>query len=157
MRHLSSRFLGALVVLASSQLWAQAPGPARAHQVTCVPATADDTCPEQFDFQRHGPVAFLTFLRTATTPFSVTGLHKGWLRPSDVPALLDLVSSVEPCAMVVMGSASYVPLERSTVGQEAIFLLDGLRTGTFPPTLHSHAYAPKSRDEILRWALQQPR
>ena len=155
MCHISGCVLGAFVMLTSSPLWAQSPASARAHQVICVPPTAGATCPEQFDFQRSGPVAFLNFLRTATTPFSVAGLHKGWLQPSDIPELLTHVASTEPCAMVVMGSASYVPLERSTIGQEALYLLDGLRTGTFPPTLHSHAYDPKSRDQIHRWARQQ--
>lgn len=157
MCNISGRVLAVFVMLTSFPLRAQSPGPARAHQVICVPPPADASCPEQFDFQHNGPVAFLAFLRTAKTPFSVAGLHKGWLQPNDIPALLEHVSSTEPCALVVMGSASYVPLERSTIGVEALFLLDGLRTGTFPPTLHSHAYDPKSREQIRRWARQQVR
>ncbi len=151
------RVFATLVVLASSPLSGQSPQPPRAHQVICIPPTAGATCAETFDFQRNGPVAFLAFLRNSTTPFSVAGLHKGWLLPSDVPVLLAHVSSSEPCALVVMASASTVPLERSTVGQEALFLLDGVRGGTYPPTLHSHAYDSRRRDAILQWARQQPR
>ena len=155
MRHSVPLGLAALVMLASAPLPAQSPGPARAHQVVCLPPTVGAPCPESFDFQRNGPLEFLAYLRTASTPFSVAGLHKGWLLPSDVPSLLARVGSREACALVVMGSASHVPLTRSTIGQEALFLLDGVRTGTYPPTLHSGAYDSSRRNEILTWARRQ--
>ena len=155
MRQSTLLALTALGMLASSPLPAQLPGPVRAHQVVCIPPAVGAACPESFDFQRNGPAEFLAFLRTAATPFSVAGLHKGWLLPSDIPALLARVNSRETCALVVMASASHVPLDRSTIGQEALFLLDGARTGTYPPTRHSGAYDSKRRDEILTWARQQ--
>ena len=157
MRYLISCVVGALLFLAAARMRGQQPAPDRAHAVACLSGGADARCPEGFDFQRSGPLAFLTFLRTAPSPFSVWGLHRGWLRPSDIGPILALVGSEEPCAFVVMSSASYIPPGRSTVGQEALFLLDGIRHGQYPPTLHSHAYDQKSRNELLRWARQQPR
>ena len=157
MRYLISCVVGALLFLAAARMRGQQPTPDRAHAVACLGGGADARCPEAFDFQRSGPLAFLTFLRTAPSPFSVWGLHRGWLRPSDVGPILALVGSEEPCAFVVMSSASYIPPGRSTVGQEALFLLDGIRHGQYPPTLHSHAYDQKSRNALIRWARQQPR
>lgn len=157
MRQSTGLGLTALVMLASAPLPAQSQGPARAHEVICLSPAVGAPCPESFDFQHNGPVEFLAHLRTAPTPFSVAGLHKGWLLPSDLASLLAQVSSREACALVVMGSASHVPLTRSTIGQEALFLLDGVRTGSYPPTLHSGAYDSTRRDEILAWARQQSR
>jgi hypothetical protein len=157
MRTLISCAVGALLLLIPALSRGQSPEPDRAHAVACLGGAADVKCPESFAFQRSGPLTFLAFLRTAPSPFSVWGLHKGWLRPSDVAPLLALVGSEEPCAFVVMSAASYIPPGRSTVGQEALFLLDGIRQGQYPPTLHSHAYDQKSRNKLLRWARQQPR
>ena len=157
MRFFISCAAGTLLFLTPAGTRGQSAQPDRAHAVVCLSGGADLKCPEAFDFQHGDPLAFLTFLRTAPSPFSVFGLHKGWLRPSDVAPLLALARSKEPCAFVVMSIASYIPPGRSTVGQEALFLLDGIRHGQYPPTLHSHAYDRKSRTELLRWARQQPR
>jgi len=110
---------------------------------------------EAFDFQHHGPLALLEFLKFTKAPLTVQGIHVGWLRPADIPSLLALVSSTQPCAAVMLNVSSYIPPDGSTVGREALFLLDGLRQGRYPPSLNSHTYGERDRAVVLQWARQQ--
>ena len=136
---------------------------------TSTPTTGDrshtvhDSSPDasrfgdDFEWQRLGPLEFLSLLRSMVDHpapiYTVRGFHAGWLQARDLSALLHLVNSDEPCSFVVSAFSSHLPTAKaSTVGQEALFLLDGLRKGRYPPALHSEGYAAEHRDEILAWA-----
>ena len=47
--------------------------------------------------------------------------------------IVDLLDSTEPCASVSMSISSLHLESGSTVGQEAAFLIEGFRTGYYPP------------------------
>jgi hypothetical protein len=62
------------------------------------------------------------------------------------------IDSDEPAASVVSPISSYIPFdENSTVGNEAMFLLEGYRTGRYPPALSSLHYFHPNRTEVRSW------
>ena len=117
------------------------------------------TPPESpFDFQRNSPAEFLEFLAKPprahvdadfrSSSFAVTGIHVGWIRSEDLPALHEALDDARPCMSVVGMHSSILPGE-STVGREAAFLIDGYysevdRTayGGYPPAIHSGFATP---------------
>ncbi len=116
---------------------------------------------DDFAWQQEGPEKFLSLLRArAQGPdapykcYTVHGWHVGWLRKSDLPRLLTLVESREPCAHVRMSVSKVMPVGVSFVGQEALFLIEGYRRGVYPPELHSGAFYDR-KDEIVAWARER--
>lgn len=106
-----------------------------------------------FYWQILGPTAFLDFLKARDTIYYVHGLHYGWIQESDIPALAKLIHSKVPCAPVVRTSCcvSFPEKTRSTVGQEALFLIDGFREGVYPPSATSIGYAKTDKQAIMNW------
>lgn len=112
---------------------------------------------ETFDFQTHSPLEFLEHLvelqqsaqETAPEAVFAPGVtlwstHRGWVRDEDVDALLALLEDDTPCASVQSSLCSFLPMEPSSVGREAAFLLQGLideqrgeMYGGYPPGLSS--------------------
>jgi hypothetical protein len=82
--------------------------------------------------------------------YTICGRHRAWIREEDLPGLVAQVDSKAPCPHSVLSESGMAPLKTSFVGQEALFLIDGFRTGVFPPSLHSDGYYQK-RGEILAW------
>jgi len=136
----------------------------RAHPVYAPVAAAGRGAPygtppsSAFDFQRKSPIEFLEFLAvlegeasaTAFRPtvFAVHGIHVGWIRAEDLPALYAALDDERPCVSVV-GTQSSVLRGVSTVGREAAFLIDGYHSeveltgyGGYPPAIHSGFATP---------------
>jgi hypothetical protein len=128
----------------------------RQHDAPCLIAVASAReCEERFDFQRGTPTDFLHFLRSAESPFPVFRSHGNWVRTSDIPALLEQTESTEACALVVQAHLSFAPLTRSTVGQQAWFLLQGLRKGEYPPAPYAKPIDEEERRSLVKWARRQ--
>jgi hypothetical protein len=65
---------------------------------------------------------------------------------------MQLIDSEEPAAPVVSPLSSYWPFNQtSTVGNEALFLIHGYRTGHYPPGLSSLYYFKPNRTEVREW------
>ena len=139
----------------------------REHVVDCAP---DVRCGDPsaygdtFDWQHRTPLEFLDVLRQRAvlqtahvTPawYTVHGTHRGWIVEGDIPKLLELVDSTEPCAAVVSSGSSVLPTKLSTVGREAMFLIDGYRSGAYPPAIASIHWQGDS-EEIRRWWQGRP-
>ena len=62
---------------------------------------------------------------------------KGWTTKTDVEWLMALRDSTTPCGSTVSVISSSLPTKPSTLGREALFLIEGYRAGTFPPGLTS--------------------
>jgi len=79
--------------------------------------------------------------------------HIGWIHEEDIPELIALLNSNEPCAQVISIFSSYVPegIPQSTIGREAAFLIDGFRKGRYPPDLDSMHYYNFDKSEIEIW------
>ena len=79
---------------------------------------------------------------------------KDWLKTADAHELLAWIESTEPAGWVVTAISSYIPIdETSTVGREAQFLIQGLRTGGYPPALCSLRHFQPDPDACRRWLL----
>jgi hypothetical protein len=110
---------------------------------------------ERIDFASTSPKQFLEWLCSPANSkrnfraISVRGIHYGWIRADDIPSLIEALDSKEPCRPVVMSISSYIP-QTSTVGNEARFLIDGFRSGRYPPELASMPW-PKSDYERHRF------
>lgn len=110
--------------------------------------------PAEVDWERTDPLAFLDLLvghpeavYTVETPPPA-----GWIDGDDVDALMERIESDRPAAAVLSHLSSYVPLDRSsTEGREALFLIEGLREGTYPPRLCSVRYFEPDPDEYRAW------
>ena len=95
-----------------------------------------------FRWQEEGPIDLLDRLRLGVpalkergiwvTDFRVYGKHHGWVRAEDIPALIALLGSKEPCQPVVASTVSMLQKDLSTVGHEAAYLIEGFRRGVYP-------------------------
>ena len=63
---------------------------------------------------------------------------------------IKLLDSSEPCANVQNPLSSYIDPERSTVGNEAAYLIEGFRHDRYPPRLNS-TRPPCDIEEIKKW------
>lgn len=104
-----------------------------------------------FDYLHQGPLDLLGLLQrweknSWTSPF----MPFGWVKESDLPALVELLDSSDPCANVQSMLSSYIDICRSTVGNEAAFLIEGYRKDRYPPRLNSTRPACDI-DEIKAW------
>lgn len=104
-----------------------------------------------FDYMRQGPLELLDLLRNCeknnwVSPF----MSFGWVKESDLPALIELLDSTEPCANVQSLLSSYIDGSRSTVGNEAAYLIEGFRKDRYPPGLNSTGPVCDI-DEIRAW------
>lgn len=73
----------------------------------------------------------------------------GWVKEEHLPTLIELLDSPTECLPVVHEKSSTLP-SRSTIGQEAAFLVQGFRAGRYPPAL----FAEKSgvtKQELRDW------
>lgn len=104
-------------------------------------------------FGTHTPIEFLGDLRMhPDQPVMVLEVPLGWITRDDAELLMQEIDSEEPAAPVVSPISSYWPFNQtSTVGNEALFLLEGYRTGRYPPTLCSLYYFKPNRTEIRIW------
>ena len=135
-----------ILVLTASAVLAGTP---RQHVVDCIPLPQcgdPSTFGDTFAWQQLGPVDFLQLLERIMKSgnstnrswwYTVDGTHRGWIQASDIPALLKLLDSTAPCAAVVSSTSSVLPSEASTIGHEAMFLIEGYRHGSYPPALIS--------------------
>jgi len=104
-------------------------------------------------FRTHTPIDFLNDLRMHPhQQVMVMDVPDGWITLQDAELLMQEIDSTEPAAPVVSPISSYWPFNQtSTVGNEALFLLEGYQTGTYPPSLCSLYYFNPDRGEVLLW------
>jgi len=102
-------------------------------------------------FSRTDPLAFLDCLKVYPVPsFIVWRNHRGWVKADHIPRLVELLDDRDTCANVMSALSSYLELKRSTVAQEAAFIIYGFRIGVYPPALNSSGFR-WTKDEIIRW------
>jgi len=105
----------------------------------------------QFGWQDVRPLEYLSYLRThPANVFTVFGCKEGWVKEEDVPLLMEHLDSKEPCPNQVSANSSFLNTKRSTVGNEAAWLIQAFRVGRFPPGLNSTNNGPDPA-ELRRW------
>ena len=104
-------------------------------------------------FSTHTPMDFLNDLRMhPDQPVMVLDVPDDWITLHDVALLMQEIDSPEPAAPVVSPISSYWPFNQtSTVGNEALFLIEGYRTGKYPPALCSLYYFKPDRTGVRSW------
>ena len=116
---------------------------------TDVHLSSGDSC----YFSTHTPMDFLNDLRMhPDQPVMVLDVPDDWITLHDVALLMQEIDSPEPAAPVVSPISSYRPFNQtSTVGNEALFLIEGYRSGKYPPALCSVYYFKPDRSEVRLW------
>lgn len=123
----------------------------RTHAVEYVTeATNPHDYGDTFDWQNRSPLDFIAMLkqRSPSSPYMVLGIHKNWLRKSDIPELIALLDSTEPCAAVEMSTSSFIDFSGSSVGNEAAYLIKGYMQGEYPIVLSSSRFKVSKKDKL---------
>jgi hypothetical protein len=110
------------------------------------------------DLSKIKPLDFLDALKVARlsmTEITIKYPIKNWVTKNDLPALLALTDSTEPCASVALISSSVYNADGSTVGQEALYMIEGCRAGAYPPALNSGGFTGESKKELVEWCRSQ--
>jgi hypothetical protein len=99
------------------------------------------------------PLDFLSELKAhPDNAVSVMMAPDDWIKKEHVAELMEYVDSKEPAAPVVSLISSYYPFNQtSTVGNEALFLIEGYRTARYPPALCSVYYFHPDVNEVKTW------
>lgn len=109
---------------------------------------------DEFDWQTSGPIEFLSLLKGKShdpcPTYVIHGVTGKWVKEEDIPELIVLLGSDEPCANVCRTISSYMDCNTSTVGKEAAFIIEGFRRGEYPPDLNS-GRARLTNDDIMLW------
>lgn len=124
------------------------------HSAAILPAQVDNVS------QLWGitPVEFLQSLkmeRSPTDEFKFREPIQNWITFKDLPGLLALADSQERCASVALTTSPTINTQGSTMGQEALTLIDGLRKSQYPPAPNSGGYDEDHAKELKDWAREQ--
>jgi hypothetical protein len=105
------------------------------------------------DFEKMNPLEFLHSLEKNTgVVTTILFAPDGWIKSEHVSELIKLVDSKKPCAAVVSALSSFLPAGGSTVGNEAMFLIDGYKCGKYPPALYSAGgTVNRNPEEYKKW------
>jgi hypothetical protein len=88
------------------------------------------------------PAKLIEKLRTSGNRCTILGSRVDYVRESDLPYLVGLLDSKEPCAFVDLAVSSIDSPGRSTVGHEAAYLIDGFWKRYYPTGLTSRQFTP---------------
>jgi hypothetical protein len=111
---------------------------------------------QDIDWSKVSPIEFLELLqeqdRLGPIPiFSVwSEPPSGWIKEAHVEVLLRLVNSKKPAAHVVKAISSHLPTKNSTVGVQAMYLIEGFRKGHYPTLLSSEDFKGNP-SEYRKW------
>ena len=117
---------------------------------------ATDNFPKylKYDWTKISPVEFLRNLKDKKK--GVVTIYnyppKDWITEVDVSKLMQWIDSNDSSAIVVSIFSSYFPKEeKSTVGNEAMFLIEGFKKGKYPSALCSVHYFKGDPNEYRNW------
>ncbi|MGC4074416.1 MAG: hypothetical protein QM760_18275 [Nibricoccus sp.] len=117
--------------------------------------------PEQVKFWKNTrPEELIHILRQTEEPyFSVDGRCYDYVEPDDVPKLIALLDSEDPCAHLVSALSSYRAPKKSTVGIQAGYLLRCFRDRMCPTPLlgYEDTNANSLKAWYRLWRLQNPK
>jgi hypothetical protein len=103
------------------------------------------------DWSTRTPLEHLNYLKAPSKyGYTVWGCKEGWVKESDIPALMKLLDSGEECSFQTSAKSAVMHTRRSTVGNEAAWLIESFRVGMFPPNISSAVGAP-SVTELRKW------
>jgi hypothetical protein len=124
------------------------------HEKTCPLATTSapsldadkPTSPELPE----SPAKLIETLKASGEIYTVYATKLDYVKESDIPYLVGLLDSKEPCAFVDLVTSSIASPFRSTVGHEAAYLIEGFYKRCYPTKLSSTLYKPDI-EAIKNW------
>ena len=110
------------------------------------------------DLKGLSPRQFIDVLKARGCPeYTFDAKLSGWITKKDVRDLLPLVDSKEPCSSVALSISSFYSVQPSTVGDQALYLLEGLKKGNYPDQLNLNGPFGSEKVELIKWAKDQLR
>ena len=108
---------------------------------------------DPFKWENLTPIEFLNYLkeRQGTLLTIWEPAPRDWIKKEHIPKLMELIESNTPCAHTVAAISSCLPPPKSTIGDEAIFLIDGFIEGRYPPGLYSKGKSKQKIESIKEW------
>ena len=95
-------------------------------------------------------VKLIETLKASGDRYTINRPRLNYVRETDLPYLVGLLDSKEPCAFVDLSISSIRYPGKSTVGHEAAYLIDGFWKRSYPTGLTSQQYKPNI-EEIKLW------
>ena len=96
------------------------------------------------------PSKLIETLKTSGDRYTIIGPRVDYVKESDLPYLIGLLDSKEPCAFVHLSISSIYYPGKSTVGHEAAYLIEGFWKRYYPTGLTSQQYKPDI-EATKRW------
>lgn len=109
---------------------------------------------KQTNWSKIDPITFLNILKKhPENPYTIANpAPQDWIKEKHIKKLILLINSKIPASPVVSVISSYYPFNQtSTIGNEAMFLIEGFKTGHYPPSLCSTYYFKGNPDEYKKW------
>jgi hypothetical protein len=112
----------------------------------CCVAADNPTLPEVPD----SPAKLIETLKAAGERYTVNTPRLDYVKASDIPYLVSLLNSEDPCAFVDLSASSIYSPGKSTVGHEAAYLIEGFYKRYYPTELTSQLHKPDI-DAVKHW------
>ena len=96
------------------------------------------------------PAKLIEVLRTSGNRSIISRSQLNYVKESDLPYLVGLLDSKEPCAFVDLSISSISFPGKSTVGHEAAYLIEGFWKRYYPTGLTSQQFKPDI-EATKRW------
>ena len=96
------------------------------------------------------PSKLIEILKGAGERYTIADIRVDYVKEPDVPYLVSLLDSKEPCSSVDMSISSISYPGKSTVGHEAAYLIEGFWKRHYPTALSSQQYKPDI-EAIRHW------
>jgi hypothetical protein len=90
----------------------------------------------------NSPAKLIETLKISGERHTIIGPRLDYVKESDLPYLVRLLDSKEPCAFVDLSISSIYYPGKSTVGHEAAYLIEGFWKRHYPTGLTSRQYTP---------------
>jgi hypothetical protein len=105
------------------------------------------------DLSKTDPIGLMDILKENKDDWITVGqAPEGWIKKEHVDQLIKLIDSKDIAAPVVSRISSYLPMgEKSTVGNEAMFLIQGFKEGRYPPGICSVYGFKGNPEEYKKW------
>ena len=88
------------------------------------------------------PAKLIEILKTSGDRHTIIVPRLNYVKESDLPYLVGLLDSKEPCALVDLSMSSIYYPGKSTIGHEAAYLIEGFWKRFYPTELTSQQYKP---------------
>ena len=98
----------------------------------------------------NAPAELIEILKAAGDRHIVADVRVDYVKDTDLPHLISLLDSKEPCGFVDMAVSSIRFRGKSTVGHEAAYLIEGFWKRYYPTDLTSQQYKPNI-EGIKHW------